>query len=256
MDDTRTFEFKVGTFILIGIGLLFFIVFSIGDIYFAKPGYHIKIQFNFASGIGPSAPVRFAGVGAGHVDGIQLVYDEKDKRVKAEVSAWIEDNVKIETDSDAVINTLGLLGEKYLEIYPGTPGKPFLKNGDMLIGKDPVPMERVTENLAKLTDSITSIASKIEKGEGTIGKLLTDASLYNNLNVITGKISKGEGSIGKLLMEDNLYNNLESFTAKLNNGKGTLGQLLNNDSIYKNFEDFSADLKQHPWKLLARPRGE
>ena len=229
MDDTRTFEFKVGTFILIGIGLLFFIVFSIGDIYFAKPGYTIKVLFNFVGGIGPSAPVRFAGVGAGHVTGIQLIYDEKNKSSKAEVTAWIEEHIKIENDASFVINTMGLLGERYLEIYPGTPGKPLVRSGDVLIGKDPVPMEKLTDNLSKLTDSISGIVGRIEKGEGTIGKLLTDTSLYDNL---------------------------QEFTTKLNKGEGTLGQLLTNDSIYKNFEAFSEDLKRNPWKLLARPRGQ
>jgi len=229
MDDTRAFEFKVGTFILIGIGLLFFIVFSIGDIYFAKPGYTIKVLFNFVGGIGPSAPVRFAGVGAGHVTGIQLIYDEKNKSSKAEVTAWIEEHIKIENDASFVINTMGLLGERYLEIYPGTPGSPLVRSGDVLIGKDPVPMEKLTDNLSKLTDSISGIVGRIEKGEGTIGKLLTDTSLYDNL---------------------------EEFTTKLNKGEGTLGQLLTNDSIYKNFEAFSEDLKRNPWKLLARPRGQ
>jgi phospholipid/cholesterol/gamma-HCH transport system substrate-binding protein len=229
MDDSKAFEFKVGTFILIGIGLLFFIVFSIGDIYFAKPGYTIKVLFNFVGGIGPSAPVRFAGVGAGHVTGINLIYDEKTKTAKAEVTAWIEERVKIENDAIFVINTMGLLGERYLEIYPGTPGKPLLRNGDVLTGRDPVPMEKLTDNLAKLSDSISSIVGRIEKGEGTFGKLL---------------------------MDDKLYNNIEQFTEKLNKGEGTLGQFLNNDSIYKNFEAMSDDLKRHPWKIFNKPRGE
>ncbi len=256
MDDTKSFEFKVGTFILIGVGLLFFIVFSLGDIYFAKPGYHIKIIYNFAGGIGPSAPVRLAGVGAGHVVGIQLIYDELEKKTKAEVTAWIEDNIRIEKDATMAINTMGLLGERYLEIYPGTPGSPLLRDKDVVIGKDPVPMEKITDNLAKLSDSISGIVSKLEKGEGTFGKLLVDPTLYNNLEFITGKISKGEGTLGKLLVNDSLYNNLEGFTTKLNKGDGTIGQLLNNDSIYKNFEAFSEDLRKHPWKLLSKPRGE
>lgn len=256
MDDARTFEFKVGTFILIGLGLLFFIVFSLGDIYFAKPGYHIRIIYNFAGGIGPSAPVRLAGVGAGHVVGIQLVYDEKEKRTKAEVTAWIDEGVRIEKDAVMAINNMGLLGERYLEIYPGTPGSPLLRDKDVIIGKDPVPMEQITDNLAKLSDSITDIVSKLQKGEGTFGKLLVDPSLYNNLQAITGKISKGEGTLGKLLMDDSLYDNINGFAIKLNKGDGTIGQLLNNDSIYKNFEAFSDDLKKHPWKLLAKPRGE
>jgi phospholipid/cholesterol/gamma-HCH transport system substrate-binding protein len=229
MNDSVAFEFKVGTFILIGIGLLFFIVFSIGDIYFAKPGYHLKFMFNFAGGIGPSAPVRLAGVGAGQVEGIQLIYDEKEKRTKAQVYAWIQDSVHIENDAVVTINTLGLLGEKYLEIYPGTSGKPFLRDNDTIVGKDPVPMEKITDNLAKLSDSVTTIVSRLEAGEGTIGKLL---------------------------VSDKVYMNIEEFTAKLNKGEGTLGQFMTNDSVYRNFEAFSEDIRKHPWKLLSKPRGQ
>jgi phospholipid/cholesterol/gamma-HCH transport system substrate-binding protein len=202
MSERRAFELKVGLFILIGIVILFFIVFSIGDIYFTKPGYHIKVFFNFASGIGPSSPVRVVGVGAGHVEGVQIVYDEKEKRAKAEVYAWIQESVKIEDDALVTINQLGLLGEKYLEIFPGTPGRPFLKDNETIIGRDPVSMDKVTDHLAKLSESVSSIVGRLENGEGTVGKLLTD------------------------------------------------------DTIYKNLVEFTDDIKRHPWKLLAKPRGE
>ena len=172
MDETRNFELKVGVFIMIGIAILFVIVFSIGDINVSKAGYLIKVRFNFASGIGPSAPVRLAGVGIGQVRGIHLVYDDANAKTWAEITAWIQADAKIEEDALATINTLGLLGEKYLEIVPGTPGKPILKNNGVITGKDPVPMEKVTENLASLSDSVKVIVERLKNGEGTIGKLL------------------------------------------------------------------------------------
>ena len=116
MNGTRTFELKVGVFILIGIAILFLIVFSIGDINLSKTGYKIKVLFGFAAGIGPSAPVRLAGVGVGQIHGIRIIRDEKAKTTKAEITAWINDGAKIEKDAVVTINTLGLLGEKYLEI--------------------------------------------------------------------------------------------------------------------------------------------
>jgi phospholipid/cholesterol/gamma-HCH transport system substrate-binding protein len=196
MEGTRAFELKVGIFIMIGMAVLFLIVFSIGDINISKTGYKIKVQFNFASGIGPSAPVRLAGVGVGQVQGVYILHD-KENRTRAELTAWIQDDAKIEQDAVVTINTLGLLGEKYLEILPGTPGKPLVKNNDLLIGKDPVPMEKITENLANLSDSVkslvdsaNSIVSKVKAGEGTVGKLLMDDSVYNNLEAFTADIKK------------------------------------------------------------------
>ena len=190
MDDSKTFELKVGVFILIGIAILFIIVFSIGDINLSKTGYKVKVQFNFASGIGPSAPVRLAGVGVGQVKGIQIIHDPKDDKTKAELTAWINDGTKIEEDAVVTINTLGLMGEKYLEIIPGTAGTPVVKPNGMLVGKDPVSMEKITENLAALSESVRTIVDKLKKGDGTIGKLLNDDAIYNNLEAFTADIKK------------------------------------------------------------------
>lgn len=202
MDDIKLFELKVGVFIMIGIAILFIIVFSIGDINLVKRGYHIKVDFNFVDGIGGSAPVRVSGVGVGQIDGLRLYFDEKEKRTKAQLIAWVKEGVKIEEDSIISINTLGFMGEKYMEIAPGTPGKRYLKNGDIIKGKDPVSMAKVFENLSGLTDSVNVIVNRLKNGEGTIGKLLTEEKIYNDL------------------------------------------------------EAFVQDIKNNPWKLLNKPRGQ
>ena len=202
MDDLKIFELKVGVFIMIGVAILFIIVFSIGDINLVKKGYHIKVDFNFVDGIGPSAPVRVSGIGVGQIDGLKLYYDEKEKKTKAQLNAWVREGVKIEKDAVATISTLGFMGEKYMEIAPGSSGKPFLKNGDLLVGKDPVPMARVIENLSELTSSVNVIVNRLKNGEGTIGKLLT------------------------------------------------------RDKIHQDLEAFVEDIKNNPWKLLNKPRGQ
>jgi phospholipid/cholesterol/gamma-HCH transport system substrate-binding protein len=243
MDNIRSFELKVGLFILTGAIILVFIIFSIGDINISKVGYPLTVTFNFAAGLGTSAPVRLAGVGVGRVDGIKVVYNEKDKRTYAQVHTWIQEGTKIEQDASVTINTLGLLGEKYLEILPGTPGSPLVPKDGVLIGRDPAMMERVTDNLLKISDSIESILEKIRKGEGTIGKLVNSDTVYGDL----------EGTMANFR---EFSANLKDFSAKLTTGKGTVGRLLTEDTIYKDMEAFVADLKAHPWKLLSRPRGE
>jgi phospholipid/cholesterol/gamma-HCH transport system substrate-binding protein len=248
MDNIKVFELKVGMFILVGIVILVFIIFSIGDINISKAGYEIIVTFNFAAGLGSSAPVRVAGVGVGRVDGIRVMYDEKDKKTYAEVHAWIEEGTKIEKDSTVTINTLGLLGEKYLEILPGTPGSPILEKGDTIIGKDPVTMEQVTDNLVKITDNVNVIVGRLRKGEGTIGKLLTEETVYNNLDTFLGRISSISADF------DGFAANLKGFSDKLNSNQGTVQKLLTEDKIYNDLESFVADIKAHPWKLLSRGR--
>lgn len=197
MESPRTFELKVGIFILIGVAILFLIVFSIGDINLSKSGYTIKVLFNFASGIGPSAPVRLAGVGVGQVRGVRVLYDEAGKQTKAELTAFIQEGTKIEEDATVTINTLGLLGEKYIEILPGTTGKSILKNNDTIAGKDPVAMEKVTENLASLSESVRAIVERLKKGEGTIGKLLTEDAVYDDVKAMTGNFREFSEDIKK-----------------------------------------------------------
>ena len=90
----------------------------------------------------------------------------------------------------ATINTLGLLGEKYLEIIPGAAEKGFLKDSDALIGKDPVAMEKITENLANLSESVGTVVDRLKRGEGTIGKLLVEDKIYRDLEAFVEDIKK------------------------------------------------------------------
>jgi phospholipid/cholesterol/gamma-HCH transport system substrate-binding protein len=248
MDNIKVFELKVGMFILVGIFILVFIIFSIGDINLSKVGYPMTVTFNFAAGLGTSAPVRLAGVGVGRVDGIRVMYNEKEKKTYAEVHTWIQEGAKIEKDSVVTINTLGLLGEKYLEILPGTPGSPILEKDGTLTGKDPVMMEQVTDNLVKITDSVNVIVDRLKKGEGTIGKLLTDDKVYNNLDTLLGRLAGFSENF------DSFAANLKGFSEKLNSNQGTVQKLLTEDKIYKDLESFVSDIKAHPWKLLSRGR--
>lgn len=188
MEDVRSFELKVGVFILIGVAILFLIVFSIGDINFSKSGYTIGVEFNFANGLAVSAPVRLAGVRIGQVQSVRIGYEKDTGHPKAEITAWVDQSAKIEKDSKVTINQLGLLGEKYLEIMPGTTGTALVKPGDKIVGHDPVSMEKITENLANLSDDVKSIVERLRKGEGTIGKLLVDEKIYNDLEAFVADI--------------------------------------------------------------------
>ena len=205
MQDTenKALELKVGIFIALGILIFIFMVFSIGDVYFIKQGYQINIVFDFANGLTESAPVRLAGVNVGQIDKIGIFFDEKEKKTKIRIAAGVRDNkIRIERDSVAVINTLGLLGEKYLEIFPGAATGDILGNGDEIIGSNPVPTEALTESIKNLADSANAVMTRLSEGEGTVGKLLVEEKIYDDLEALT------------------------------------------------------EDIKNHPWKLLHKPRGE
>ena len=119
------FEVKIGLFVFIAIILLTIITFSIGDFLF-KSGYNIDVIFSFANGVQNSAPVRLAGIEVGEVKEAAVFKDQEGK-TKVRLKLWLTSDANIENDSKVCINTLGLIGEKYVEIIPGTPGRDFLK---------------------------------------------------------------------------------------------------------------------------------
>jgi len=185
----RNVELKVGIFVVIGIVIFFILVFSIGDITFVKEGYHVKAVFNFVDGITKSSPVRYAGVDAGHVDDIRVYFDEELGSTKVEVSAWINDpDRKIEKGAVATINTLGLLGEKYIEIFPGDPKNGMVEDGGILEGRDPIMMRNITDKLGFVAESACEILGRIRDGEGTIGKLLVEEKIYKDLEELVADI--------------------------------------------------------------------
>ncbi len=219
-------ELKVGSFVLAGVLVLSFFVSSISNFSFVDKGWPMQAVFTFANGIKDAAPVRLAGIEVGIVKGIKVYTDEQDKRIKVRINLWIKEGINIPVDSKVIINQLGLLGEKYVEIFPGVSTEYVKVNTDIL-GKDPVPVERVTEQVNELADKISL----------TIDKVNSDLLSPANRDAVAGAL-KG----------------INELIAKVNRGEGTVGRLFNDDSIYRNLEELTADLKLNPWKLLYRPR--
>ena len=183
------FDIKIGLFIFVGLILLTVITFSINDFFF-KPGYNIYAILGYANGVRKSAPVRLAGIEVGEVKEAGVFKDENGKTM-VKLKLWLTSDAKVEEDAQMIINTLGLIGEKYVEIVPGTPGVSFLKNGDYIVGYDSVSMEQITKKgydialkLEKTIDSMDEILKQVKSGDGTVGRLIYDNTLYNDVEAI------------------------------------------------------------------------
>lgn len=228
-------EFKVGIFVAIGIAILISIIFSIGEIKYFQQRYPIKLLFDFANGVEKAAPVRLAGVQVGEVKDIDIVFDETKQKTVVELTVSLDKGAKVEEDAEAFINTLGLIGEKYVEILPGTTGKRILKPGESLQGRDSVPVEKLTEKGYEIASGLNETIKHLNKvvgdpqtQEAFKATMLDLRKLVGSANVVMDKVKSGEGTVGKLLMSD---------------------------EIAKDLEELVKDLKAHPWKLLQKPRG-
>jgi phospholipid/cholesterol/gamma-HCH transport system substrate-binding protein len=173
-------ELKVGVFVFFGLIILMVFVLSIGGFKTWSSGYRVKFVFNFINGVKIGAPVRFAGLDVGQVKQIKLIPIDGEK-TRVEITGWVKKEVKIPVDSTVWVNTLGLLGEKYIEIMPGTDAKNILPAGQALSGTDPVAMHEVGELAKKIADDLDALIVKIKNGEGTLGKLLTDDTIYTEV---------------------------------------------------------------------------
>jgi phospholipid/cholesterol/gamma-HCH transport system substrate-binding protein len=254
---------KVGLFVLSGLICLAVFLFSINDATVFEGGKSFRVVFRFANGLKKNAPVRIAGVEQGVVKDVRLFFDRGESRTKAEVDLWIKKDVEIPVDSMMTINQLGLMGEKYIEIIPGIDTNRFYKDQDTVIGKDPVSQHDISQKVMDVADRLESSITSVNEGllrhenvESLSRAFQSFGSMSEGLNEIIHKINEGEGTIGRLFTDAQVYDDLQGLLADLRTGRGTLGKFLTDEALYNNIEEFTADLKTNPWKLLYRPKSK
>lgn len=239
MHATR--EMKVGLFVFVAFVLLAIIIFSISDFYGFSPGYELNVFLKSASGIDVGAPVRLAGVAVGEVRKVTVSVDEAEATTRAELVVWVKDAAKIEEDAVAYVNTSGLIGDRYLEIVPGTRGARLLTAHEVVRGRETVAMSQFLDTgydtIARLNKAIAAVQS-------IVGDEETRAALkgtVTNSQEVTAELRE-------------FLHNANAVMLTLRNGQGTIGRLLVEDTIYQDLEATAKDIRAHPWKLFHRPR--
>lgn len=229
---STTREIKVGLFVFIAFILLAVVVFSITDFYTAQPHYALRVRFNFANGIQAGAPVRLAGVDVGEVRSVMVYRDVASQQTMAELDVQLSSKAQVEEDAVAYINTLGLIGEKYMEIIPGTAGARVLTSGEVMQGKNSIPSEQLMEAGFQMVKRMDQLIT-------SVNAVVSDASL--------------RGAVKNL---NQTLDHANAIMAQIRQGQGTVGRLLTQDDLYQDLKELMADVKAHPWKLLYRPRGD
>lgn len=156
-------ELKTGVLIVAALVVLVVVLYQTGDLKVGKRGHVFKARFETAQGVKEFAPVRLAGVEVGEVKKLDILY-EPDKTV-IEAKLWVQDGVKLRKDSLAIVNMLGLMGEKYVEIHPGA-SPDFLEPGEFVASKEAISMEQLMEQLKAAGEEFQGLIKNIN---GVIG---------------------------------------------------------------------------------------
>ncbi|KRT66070.1 MAG: Mammalian cell entry-like protein domain protein [Candidatus Dadabacteria bacterium CSP1-2] len=272
-------EVKVGIFFVVALVILLIIFEFIAGIPIFTKEYSLKTYFKSVGELKEGNPVKLSGVEVGKISKIKIVDG------KIEVTLKVKKGTPVKNDSLATIKLTSLLGTSYINLAFGSPESPLAQPGSVLQSQEPAD---VSEILAKVESTVSSIESvfsdnseKISsilngldtvlggaaRGEGTLGKLIKDDSLYNeardtlaNLNEISEDIKQGRGTLGKLVKDESLYNetketmaNLGQLAKRLNSAEGTFGKLLKDDTLYNQATEAATNLNS----ILKRiDRGE
>jgi phospholipid/cholesterol/gamma-HCH transport system substrate-binding protein len=296
----NTLETRLGVFFALALiaGVVILELAGTRDLF--SKGYPLRARFDNIQELKEGDPVKMAGVEVGHVQKIQLADN------KVEVVINVDKKSKVKTDSKAAIKFVGLMGQNYISLTFGSTDAPVASSGLLLESEEQadlnslmVKLQNVAEGVEGLTKNFSgenfsnllgpftdflkennprlsailgnlqTISTRIAAGEGTIGKLINEDTLYrsalntvSNLNTtvadarplfdemkltldqakgVVTQVNQGQGTIGKLIKDETLYRetttamtNLREILQKINQGQGSVGQLVNDPGFINN----------------------
>ncbi len=222
----------VGFFVIIGLSFLVTGILIVGDLHktFSKKVEVVSI-FDDVAGLQKGNNIWLSGVKVGTIS--NLAFNGKSK---VKVSMLIDKDVQkyIPYDSKVKISSDGFIGNKILVVFGGSENAKGLQDGDTLIVEKTVSSEEMMNTLRKSNDNILAITNdfktlskKLVDGEGSVGKLLNDNSVYTNLNEATSSLHKAT------IEAERVMSSLTAFSSNLNK-KGTLVNELTTDTVMFN----------------------
>jgi phospholipid/cholesterol/gamma-HCH transport system substrate-binding protein len=195
-NHSTQYKIRLGLFVVIGLALFMLAIFLIGkQKNLFDPVFKLTSTFRNVSGLQVGNSVRFSGINVGTVDNILIINDSTVK-----VDLLIKNDVKkfIKTDCQASIGSEGLIGDKLVVISQGQNTNKEVKEGQMLKSSEPVETDAIiaslqvtAENFEVISDNLAQVMVKINSGKGTLGRLIQDTTIAQNLNQTIVNLKKG-----------------------------------------------------------------
>ncbi len=265
---------KVGLTVFIGLVILFIFLFLVGtqQNYFTNT-YELKIFVNSTEGLANGSMVAVGGIKVGNV--IDMAFSKRDGENGIEITVKLKEEYKsrITDKSKATIKSIGLLGDKFIDVTMGQPDEKPLEGGEFIPVNPSFALDKLTEDIqptlkdfSQVITNLKVITDTVVSGKGSVGRLITNDYTINemnnilrNLSLFTSAIVEQKGTIGKLTYNPVLFDNLTTLSSNLNeisedvkSGKGSLGKLVTEDSVYNNVHKLSQQLNN----LLAKTESD
>ena len=181
------FKVRLGLFIAGGLMIFVVAVFIIGrQKNLFVPVYKLTTTFYNVSGLQVGNNIRFSGINVGTVDNIKIINDST-----VQVDMLIQKNVLkfIKADCEAAIGSAGLIGDRILIITQGSADAALAKDGQQIVSKEPVESDAImaslqvtADNAAIISLQLAEIMTKVNSGNGTLGRFIQDSTIAENIN--------------------------------------------------------------------------
>ncbi|OFZ51299.1 MAG: hypothetical protein A2428_15795 [Bdellovibrionales bacterium RIFOXYC1_FULL_54_43] len=214
-------ELRAGIFLNLGLLLGMVALFLIGSRFNV---FSSALHYNFAvpnaEGLLVGAKVFVAGVSAGKVN--RLTLDEKTRKVLVQIDVAPGFSNSIREDSFVELRTQGILGDKAVMIAPGSLDKPIVPAGGMIKAKSTSGLQQLAQGGADLIRNLDQLVQELSSFSGKMNKQL-DLKKVNRamarLDSILAKLDRGDGTLGALLNDPTLYDDAKSLVGQVNQNR-------------------------------------
>lgn len=275
-EETRTL--RVGLLALLALLVLGAGIFFIGEqSSLFHPKNHYLVRFPSAEGLQEGNPVQISGVRVGTVKEVLLPEDASDPRLEVRFSVESRYAQRVRENSEAAIKTIGLLGDKFIEVSPGSAEEPPVADGGEIQAAQTPGVEElmasgedIAGHIVSISRSLSDMLVDIQQGKGVIGDLMTSRragdrsateaifKVADTAQALLDRVEAGEGTLGKVIADPQIADNLTRTTARLDRvlalmeeGDGLLPQLLNDPELRDDFGQTLANLEASSARLDA-----
>jgi phospholipid/cholesterol/gamma-HCH transport system substrate-binding protein len=265
----RKYETIVGIFVVASLAALLIMVLIVAQQEGLFQEYvEYRAVFKNVSGLKTGSEVHLAGVTVGNVLNTSI---NPDGNIVVTFQVIKKYSDRIRQDSKATVGFMGLLGEKSLDLTPGSLSKPAIHPEGIVASIEPLDITQILaqaapslQDLQKVLNNLVSLTQGMSEPNSEFGQIVT------SFKEIFGKINQGKGSLGKLVNNDTLYQDtaetmqqVRKFVQDVVKGKGLFGTLVNDpafrdqavktmaemQSSFANFNKITADVKEAAARL-------